>query len=66
MHTNTKAKPKSCSCSQCIRGKASEAGKAMKRADERAYRHSAKQLLRKFVDDTSDTPLPAPQGNYYD
>lgn len=59
---NTKATPKSCSCKTCRRGKASSAGKAMMRIDERAYRHASKIALTKGREDLT----PAPVGGYYD
>ncbi len=61
--TNTKGTPKSCSCPCCKRGQASGCGNAMKRYDERAYRHDAKIALKK-----NDDPVIAsgPIGNYYD
>lgn len=59
---NTKATPKSCSCSQCKRGKGTKPGKQLMKMDERAYRHASKIDLMKGRDDL----LPAPRGGYYD
>jgi hypothetical protein len=63
MITNTKSTPKSCSCSQCRRGKHGGA-KDMVRADERAYRHNAKIKLNEFGEDA--VLQSGPIGNYYD
>lgn len=62
MITNTKATPKSCSCTQCKRGKHSNPGHQMMKADERAYRHEMKIRL---AEGDEDIPL-IPKGNYYD
>ena len=65
MDTNTKGTPKSCSCTQCKRGKGCDAGNTQMKADERAYRHSAKIQLKK--EDPEDVVLDSgPIGNYYD
>lgn len=58
----TKQTPKSCSCEQCKRGKASVSGKKKMKLDERAYRHRANQAVRSGKEDV----LAAPVGNYYD
>lgn len=71
MHSNSKTSPKSCSCTQCRRGKGSEPGKHRMKLDERAFRHAANAQTRLFpclkgdLDDY-DTPSPAPKGNFYD
>lgn len=57
-----KATPKSCSCTQCKRGKASSRGKALMKLDERAYRHASKINLMKG----REVIEPAPIGGYYD
>ena len=60
--TNTKAKPKSCSCRSCKNGKASNRGGALMKLDERAYRHGAKiDLMR-----GREVIASAPMGGYYD
>lgn len=62
--TNTKGTPKSCSCSQCKRGKHTAGGRYMRRYDNRAYRHDSKVILNKLLEDAVlDT---GPIGNYYD
>lgn len=58
----TKQTPKSCSCSACKRGKHSKYGKALVKADERAFRHNQKIALNKSTGDYSAAPI----GNYYD
>ena len=50
----TKATPKSCSCSQCIRARATKAGQAQMLGDERAFRHAANQAVRQGK--TDDIP----------
>lgn len=57
-----KATPKSCSCPVCKTGKRSNRGKALMKADERAYRHTSKINLMKG----SEVIEPAPVGGYYD
>jgi len=57
-----KATPKSCSCPVCKAGKRSNRGKALMKADERAYRHASKINLMKG----SEVIEPAPAGGYYD
>jgi len=47
MQSNTKATPKSCSCTQCRRANAKALGLVTKQ--ERAFRHSQNQALRKGV-----------------
>lgn len=65
--TNTKATPKSCSCSQCTRGKHTKGGHSMMKADERAYRHAAKISLTRLDQDYEVSVIAsAPKGNYYD
>jgi hypothetical protein len=64
MDTNTKHTPKSCSCSQCTRGKHSAKGHVHMKADERAYRHAAKIALAQLEDDV--ILQSAPIGNFYD
>lgn len=66
MITNTKATPKSCSCKQCVFGKSSKTGNVKMKSDERAYRRNANKMLRQYINEDSDTPLPARKGNYYD
>lgn len=66
MQTNNKATPKSCSCRQCARGKASSAGEYLMKKDERAYRHHANGQLRRLTKEEEDTPVLSPRGNYYD
>jgi hypothetical protein len=63
MITNTKQTPKSCSCEQCRRGRASGCGNYMVKYDQRAYRHEAKIKLAKEEDPVL---LTGPIGNYYD
>jgi hypothetical protein len=58
----TKQTPKSCSCSQCKRGKHSKAGKISMKKDERAFRHGQKIALKK----SSGNYDAAPCGGYYD
>jgi hypothetical protein len=62
--TNTKGSPKSCSCTQCTRGKHSVVGHSMMKADERAYRHAAKISLKQLGEDAVVSS--GPIGNYYD
>lgn len=57
-----KQTPKSCSCSQCKRGKHSKGGHEMMKHDERKFRHAQKVALNKGAEDISV----APKGNYYD
>ncbi len=61
--TNTKGTPKSCSCGQCSRGKHTAGGRAMRKADEHAYRHASKIALAKQEDPVLTV---GPIGNYYD
>jgi positive regulator of sigma E activity len=56
-----KMKPKSCSCSQCKRGKHGGA-KDIMRYDERKARHAAKIALAKG----EEVVIGIPVGNYYD
>jgi hypothetical protein len=66
MMTNTKQTPKSCSCSQCLRGKHTRGGHSLMKADERAYRHNAKIVLD-HIDDLDEKVFNSgPIGNYYD
>lgn len=58
---STKQTPKSCSCSQCKRGKSSRYGKKMMQHDERAFRHNQKIALSK-----EQEVQVAHVGNYYD
>lgn len=62
--TNTKGTLKSCSCGQCRRGKHTEGGRFIRRYDSRAYRHRAKVLLNKLLEDAVLDS--GPIGNYYD
>lgn len=57
-----KQTPKSCSCSQCKRGKGTKSGKELMKLDERAFRHNQKVALQKSNGDYSAAPV----GNYYD
>lgn len=57
-----KLAPKSCSCSQCKRGKASKAGKWLMNRMDRALR-TAWRVQRLQPD---PIVLPAPVGNYFD
>lgn len=67
MITSTKQTPKSCSCTQCMRGKHSECGRTMIKYDQRAYRHQAKIQLANLGEDLDDQIIQsAPIGNYYD
>jgi hypothetical protein len=59
---NTKSTPKSCSCTQCTRGKHTKSGRQLMRLDERAFRHSQKQKIKKSSGDYEIAPI----GNYYD
>ena len=71
-----KIKPKSCSCSQCTRGKHSDKGHILMNYDERRVRRATKQELEKIVKtlDTNDeeavlsadVEILVPIGNYYD
>ena len=57
-----KATPKSCSCRQCKRGKASKAGKQMMNLMERSIRTAWRnQRLQ-----PDPVVAPAPAGNYFD
>jgi len=58
-----KQKPKSCSCSNCTRGKHSKSGHVLMKADERAFRHGAKIALQQG---NYEAVTIAPIGNYYD
>lgn len=62
MQTSSKHTPKSCSCSQCKRGKHSTHGHFIMKYDERAFRHNQKQRLNK----SSGDYMSAPMGGYYD
>ncbi len=68
MQTSTKQTPKSCSCGECVRGKHSNIGHALTKADQRAYRHDAKIQLAKLVTEDLDACViqSGPIGNYYD
>ena len=57
-----KQTPKSCSCSQCKRGKHSKSGHKLMAYDERKFRHAQKIALAKGKNDISVAPI----GNYYD
>lgn len=71
-----KIKPKSCSCSQCTRGKHSSKGHVLMNYDERRVRRATKQELEKIVKtldttdgeavESSDVETTVPIGNYYD
>lgn len=58
-----KQTPKSCSCSQCKRGKHTSVGHKLRNADEKSLRQKTRIMLAKgeYEDIT-----PAPIGNYYD
>ena len=58
----TKATPKSCSCRACRRGKGSRLQKFLARCEERAFRRSVKQALRKGEEPAQI----APYGDYRD
>ena len=58
-----KQKPKSCSCSQCTRGKHTKGGHTLMKADERSFRHEAKIELKKG---NYEIVTVVPIGNYYD
>ena len=58
----TKMTPKSCSCSQCKRGKHSKAGKQMMKLKERAFRHAQKISLAL----NNGNYVAAPSGGYFD
>jgi len=58
----TKQTPKSCSCSQCRRGKHTRSGRALIRYDERKFRHGCKIALKKGAEEIGIVPI----GNYYD
>ena len=67
MQTSTKQTPKSCSCGQCKRGIHTEGGRFMRRADERSYRHAAKQALDHLGEELDNEIFNSgPIGNYYD
>jgi len=59
---STKQTPKSCSCSQCKRGKHTASGHAMMKYDERSFRHAQKVALKKGTGNYSAAPC----GHYYD
>lgn len=71
-----KIKPKSCSCSECTRGKHSDKGRILMNYDERRVRRAVNQELKKIVEtlDTTDEDAVlsadvetlVPIGNYYD
>lgn len=44
---STKATPKGCSCQQCKFAKHSKGGNHLVKLEEKAFRHSQKQALRK-------------------
>lgn len=57
-----KATPKSCSCSQCKRGRATKAGHFFRMKEEHAFRRATKVALLKGRED-----IPAaPHGSYTD
>lgn len=67
MITSTKHTPKSCSCTQCTRGRHTKSGHDLLKADERAYRHAAKIALAKLGEDLdAEIFNSGPIGNYYD
>lgn len=57
-----KMTPKSCSCTQCRRGKSIRAQKILMKKQERSFRHMTKAALRKGSEDV----MVAPYGNYTD
>ena len=59
-----KSTPKSCSCTQCRRGKASKVGKQLMRWHERAFRRRAKAALARVDGDDNITPAPIPGARY--
>lgn len=68
-----KLTPKSCSCTNCSRGKRSDGGHEMMKADERSLRHSQKNKLdfavkhNYNIDSLEDLSIDlVPIGNYYD
>lgn len=56
---------KSCSCTQCRRGKGSRKGQCLMKLEERAARHAVKVALRKQNPDEVVIP-PAHRGAYTD
>jgi hypothetical protein len=62
MKGSTKASPKSCSCTQCRRGKATEGGHHTRTHEERAFRRETKQALKQGREDIP----PSPHGTYTD
>lgn len=58
-----KQSPKSCSCSQCTRGKHTPAGHRLMKADEKSLRQKTRIALAKGE---YENITPAPIGNYYD
>jgi predicted metal-binding protein len=55
---------KSCSCTQCRRGKASKFGQCLMKSEERAARHAVKVALKKNPEEAVITP--AHRGSYTD
>lgn len=54
---------RSCSCAQCKRGRASEAGQFVRNQNERKLRRKTKQALREVVkggDDAVVAPISSP------
>jgi hypothetical protein len=66
MDTNTKLTLKSCGCTQCRRGQASENGHVQRKLEQRAHRHQAKATLKRYQDEDSDVPVGALYGSYTD
>ena len=57
-----KQTPKSCSCTQCRRGKGTKTGKFFMKREERAFRHESKVALAKG----NEVVGVAPRGDYND